>query len=270
MSNVTDDDCGVYCILNVANNKRYVGSSTAIRKRWKKHIGNLKHGRHPNPHLQNAWEKYGPDVFVFYVVEICPPENRFVLETEYISRWDSANNSRGYNILSDATAGISFISPEARKRSADKRRGRPQHPNTIAGFKAYMSIPENMKAACDKRTAAIRDGGFKHITDEYRRKLSAALRKRVRTAEFRRKCWRSQMPLSDDDVSSVVRLKANGMSTPMIARLCGQSAHTVRKIASAKRHYSYVNDLMRAECDFILEQRLKWRGVESPRTIGDT
>lgn len=56
---------GVYLITCRANGKRYVGSSTDMRRRWREHRHDLKSGRHSNPHLQNSWSKHGPDSFTF-------------------------------------------------------------------------------------------------------------------------------------------------------------------------------------------------------------
>ena len=48
---------GVYRIE--IDGKSYVGSSVNINQRWKQHRTNLKCGRHDNPYMQNAYNKYG-------------------------------------------------------------------------------------------------------------------------------------------------------------------------------------------------------------------
>ncbi len=63
--------CGIYQIRNKINNKRYVGSSNNIEFRWRKHISFLTRNKHPNKHLQGAWNKYGKDSFEFTVLLIC-------------------------------------------------------------------------------------------------------------------------------------------------------------------------------------------------------
>jgi len=62
--------CGIYKILNSINKKCYIGSSKDIKKRWKSHLSDLKHGTHPNSKLQNSWEKYSQDVFEFSIIEV--------------------------------------------------------------------------------------------------------------------------------------------------------------------------------------------------------
>ena len=66
---------GVYMILNVMNDWRYVGSAArSISRRWSEHRYALKNNKHRNQHLQNAWNKYGSSAFVFIVLENCEPE----------------------------------------------------------------------------------------------------------------------------------------------------------------------------------------------------
>lgn len=48
---------GIYRIE--INNKFYIGSSNNIKIRWRQHKSDLKGGRHVNPYLQNAYNKYG-------------------------------------------------------------------------------------------------------------------------------------------------------------------------------------------------------------------
>lgn len=65
---------GIYLILNTVNNHKYIGQSKNIEHRWAGHISSLRKGRHGNAHFQNAWNKYGEDLFDFQVIEECAPE----------------------------------------------------------------------------------------------------------------------------------------------------------------------------------------------------
>lgn len=76
--------CGIYMIINIVNNHRYVGSSVNIKRRLESHRANLRHSKHDNPHLQNAWDKYGEDNFIFSVLEKCSKDSRFVREQYYV------------------------------------------------------------------------------------------------------------------------------------------------------------------------------------------
>ena len=75
---------GIYSIFNLLNGKKYIGSSKNIYNRWHEHLHNLKNNKAHNLHLQNAWNKYGEENFVFNVLEYCKEEERFEREQYYI------------------------------------------------------------------------------------------------------------------------------------------------------------------------------------------
>lgn len=57
------DVCGVYKLVNKATGQCYVGQSQRVQKRIKEHFRLLRLNKHPNQHLQRAYNKYGPDSF---------------------------------------------------------------------------------------------------------------------------------------------------------------------------------------------------------------
>ncbi len=61
---------GIYLIKNIINNKCYVGSTSHIDKREKEHFARLYNQSHHNTHLQNSYNKYGKDAFIFKVLEV--------------------------------------------------------------------------------------------------------------------------------------------------------------------------------------------------------
>ena len=60
--------CGIYKILNNKTNQCYIGLSIKIEDRWRYHKRSLIGNRHENQHLQNAWNKYGEDSFLFEIL----------------------------------------------------------------------------------------------------------------------------------------------------------------------------------------------------------
>lgn len=90
--------CGIYEIFNMVNGKSYVGQSTNITQRLSKHKSELRHNKHQNLHLQNAWNKYGEYNFIFNVIEYCDIDELDDIEKYYINIWNLTNNQYGYNI----------------------------------------------------------------------------------------------------------------------------------------------------------------------------
>lgn len=94
---------GIYKIINVINNKFYVGSAEDFTRRKRVHWWMLRRGNHANKHLQAAWLKYGEPAFTFVIVEELPPEAD-VLAAENIWLKEHVGKDYCYNLATDATA----------------------------------------------------------------------------------------------------------------------------------------------------------------------
>lgn len=77
---------GVYQIRNIVNNKIYIGSSNDLRIRFISHKSLLKNNRHFNIYLQNAYNKYGKDNFIFEIIAVCPVEYIIKLEQWFLDK----------------------------------------------------------------------------------------------------------------------------------------------------------------------------------------
>lgn len=104
---------GIYRILNLINGKSYIGSaSISFKKRWTQHV-QLFANKNNQKYLQNAWNKYGINNFMFEIVEVVNGDIKNILEREqfYID-----NTKEKYNI--SPTAG----SPKGTKLSVGTKR----------------------------------------------------------------------------------------------------------------------------------------------------
>ena len=90
--------CGIYCIENACNHKKYIGQSVNIYERWSQHRTLLRKEMHGNQHLQNAWKIYGEENFIFYIVEECCVDALDELEIYYTDFYNVYDQQYGYNI----------------------------------------------------------------------------------------------------------------------------------------------------------------------------
>lgn len=85
--------CGIYKIYCKENNRTYIGSSNNIERRFREHISNLKNNKHPNKYLQNSWNKYKENSFIFEIIEICEQNIKFDREQFHIDKTKKLFNS---------------------------------------------------------------------------------------------------------------------------------------------------------------------------------
>lgn len=102
---------GIYKIINVVNNKFYVGSAVDLKRRKTRHFSELRTGKHKNRHLQAAWVKYGEQAFVFVVVEELP-KDADLLAAENVWLKEHVGKDYCYNLGMDATAPMAGFSGE--------------------------------------------------------------------------------------------------------------------------------------------------------------
>jgi group I intron endonuclease len=94
---------GIYKIINVVNNKFYVGSAVDLKRRRIRHFSELRTGKHNNKHLQAAWDKYGEPAFIFVVLEEVD-DSVNILELEDVWLKNHVGKDYCYNMGKTATA----------------------------------------------------------------------------------------------------------------------------------------------------------------------
>lgn len=163
--------CGIYCIENLVNHKRYIGLSTDIDSRWKTHKRKLNGNSHVNEHLQSAWNKYGENNFDFSIIEKCKEENIKEREKYYISLYNTQDNKLGYNKTSGGD-GIKDLSEECSEKISISETMYPVVCLTINGdfVKEYRNCAkaaidlcgrtENIRQCCNKEVGYKTQYGF--------------------------------------------------------------------------------------------------------------
>ena len=94
------DLCGIYCIENIINNKKYIGLSRDIYRRWNEHKSELRNNSHANIYLQRAWNIDGEKSFKFNIIELCDPAIICDRERYYIKKYKTLSHENGYNLTS--------------------------------------------------------------------------------------------------------------------------------------------------------------------------
>ena len=98
---------GIYCITNIINNKKYVGHSLNIKKRWEGHKFHLRRGTSPHTHLQSSWNIYGENMFIFSILEIMPygltKQQYEEVETKWVLKFNTHKSDFGYNSVLPGT-----------------------------------------------------------------------------------------------------------------------------------------------------------------------
>ena len=91
----------IYKITNTINNKVYIGETTRTMKaRWQQHKSRVKMPEYTE-YLYRAIRKYGIENFIIEELIQCADEDRFKIETEYITKyrsWVGFEDCKGYNL----------------------------------------------------------------------------------------------------------------------------------------------------------------------------
>jgi group I intron endonuclease len=145
---------GVYMILNVYTNARYVGGTTKpISRRFSEHRCYLKkHRQYVNPLLQSAWDEYGQDAFVFIPLENTDPS----LVHEREQYWMDKFRDAGYELYNRC--------PNAENNSG-------------------LVMPENV----GKIASSVNRARWAKMSEEERHKFSEAMKDRNADPEYQQK-----------------------------------------------------------------------------------
>jgi len=178
---------GVYCIVNThdGHGTTYIGSTgVSFGTRWSQHKHHLRNGTHGNPHLQNAWNKYGRKAFSFCVVQVIDDEDSLINREQF---WlDLYKQSCDVYNIGDCTAS----SMRGRKHTIETKRKIARashcwHANHTVSDEARERIrqsklgkkrPPKSRETRLKQSRAMKGHKF---SKEHRRKIGEANRRRT-------------------------------------------------------------------------------------------
>lgn len=128
---------GIYQIINLITGVVYIGSAKHLKNRWITHKWELNRNIHHSNYLQNAWNKYGEEVFEFRVLQYIEDKTQLTkIEQQWIN-WLDCVAPKGYNInpIAESPLGKKH-SEESKLKNSLAHKGRKASDET----KAKMSL----------------------------------------------------------------------------------------------------------------------------------
>ena len=154
-------NCGIYMIKNVVTGDFYVGQSAHLRQRKASHFSDFRKQKHGNPHMQNAYNKYGPDKFIFSTFLLCEPFELTYYEQALVDKLNPQ-----YNIRRECVN-----SPLGTKRTLEDRKKLSE---SHSGEKAYW-LGKHHSLESRAKMSATRKGVPTHLhTQEEKDKIAKA------------------------------------------------------------------------------------------------
>lgn len=191
-------DTGIYKITSPSG-KFYIGSAVSFRRRWYKHLFDLRHGVHHSVSLQSAYNKYGESLLRFDKIALCAVTELIAIEQRFIDQLQPA-----YNCSPTAGSILGMkrgpCSDETRRKIGDANRGRtPSAETRLRISKSNLgkkrsedfckkngdwhrgkTIPPEMRARISESLRGERHPNFgKPLTKEKHERLLAGIRKPV-------------------------------------------------------------------------------------------
>jgi len=114
MTNIMNKS-GIYQIRNLINNKIYIGSAIVLRVRKNSHFGKLYRNKHENFYLQNSYNKYGKDNFIFEVLEYVECKDELLEREQYY--FDNLKPEYNISLIAGNCLGVKHTEEFKRKLS---------------------------------------------------------------------------------------------------------------------------------------------------------
>ncbi len=240
---------GIYQIINKVNGKRYIGSAVNIKTRWSQHISDLRKKKHHSRQLQNSWNKYGENNFVFSVLLYCSKKSLIYNEQIMLDKYQSANPSFGYNMRPIAESNLGKIVSEKTKEKIRKSalRGK-DNPSSRQEVKQKISEANKGKVRTSKAKLKISKTlkeFFKHNPNPFKGKHhSEETKQKMSELAIGRLAWNKGKSFSKESCKKMSEARKGRIITPewrkkISASMKGRvfSKETKRKlsIAATKR-----------------------------------
>ena len=166
------------CIYRIdINDRYYIGSTDNLKNRKRLHLIKLKKQYHPNKFLQNLYNKYGEELFIFTVIESVDGDiDLLKVEQTYLDEHFGKENC--VNLSPIAGGGFYYIrTPEIIQKQLDSRRNNGNWYNAANPYPkeaiAANTGSKRSKEFCDKMSKWKRDE-YKNNPDQLKKLRDAS------------------------------------------------------------------------------------------------
>jgi group I intron endonuclease len=161
----------IYRITNMANGKYYIGSADSFARREWQHKYDLKRGVHKNPRLQAAWNKYGPDMFVFEVIEeLSEGADQLQIEDTYLMKCVGQPDCYNINAHAELARLGMTLSQESKEKLSRNRKGKAAGENH---YRYGQTVAPEVREKIGAAQRGKPKGPGRKVSEEGRAKIRA-------------------------------------------------------------------------------------------------
>ena len=220
--------CGIYCITNLLNNKKYIGLSKNCLRRWNEHKYRALHPKRKDDTIKPLYcaiRKYGIENFSFEIVEICEYKNLKEREIYWIEYFDSY--TKGYN----ATLGGDL--PEGHILKGEKHGCSKIKDKDVEKCRELYSLGISCKEAYQNILHFQNKIGY----SGFQRMYYGMSWKHIRPEVFEKRT-KEKRKISDEEVKKIKELWFNGYTIKEILELTNKkySRTSISDIVNNKRY----------------------------------
>ncbi len=199
------DLMAIYYIQNTVNQKIYIGSAVNWPRRVRRHKELLNKNEHYNKRLQNAWNAYGEENFLFGTIEYVEnPANLIEKEQYWINHFNSYINGYNSRPIANSNIGLKFSAETKAKMAASQKKRGPEHAAKLKGRKTpketKLKLSIALKGKNKKPIMWPHENGNKCKCDNCRAKILEQKRQRylkVRTSNREYKRFKARKRFCD-------------------------------------------------------------------------
>jgi hypothetical protein len=176
---------GIYCIENVNNGLKYIGYAKDFADRWNHHQGDLKRNEHRNSYLQNIYNKYGKEIFKYYIIQELEPieEKLRLMEIYWMTR--GGEGSLGHECTEKQKEKL-YTNRIGKKASEESRLKM-----SLFQLSRYQNEDPEERIEINKTLSKVTQGNYKkggtsskyvgvHLEKDYKRWISHITKDRIR------------------------------------------------------------------------------------------